>query len=68
MGRVADLDDLLDADQVASLLGLSSRGAVSVYRTRYEDFPQPVVRRASGRCQLWLRSDIEAWAAGRLRE
>jgi len=66
MGRVADLDDLLDADQVASLLGLSSRGVVSVYSARYPDFPEPVVRRASGRCQLWLRADVEAW--GRLPE
>lgn len=68
MGQVADLDDLLDADQVAHLLGLSGRGVVSVYAARYPDFPPPVVRRASGRCQLWLRSDVEAWATARRGE
>lgn len=65
MGRKVDLDDLLDATQVAELLGLSSRGAVSVYRQRYEDFPGPVLERQSGRCQFWLRSDIDAWSQRR---
>jgi predicted DNA-binding transcriptional regulator AlpA len=65
MGRHVDLDDLLDATEVATLLGLSSRGAVSVYRQRYEEFPQPAVERASGRCQFWVREDIEAWQSTR---
>jgi hypothetical protein len=61
-----DLSDLLDAEAVASVLRLSSHRAVSVYRTRYADFPTPAVAR--GRCLLWLRGDIEAWArrTGRL--
>ncbi len=62
MGRQVDLDDLLDADEVAELLGLSSRGAVSVYRRRYEDFPEPALERSSGRCQFWITEDIERWA------
>lgn len=65
MGRKVDLDDLLDATQVAELLGLSSRGAVSVYRQRYEDFPKPVLERVSGRCQFWLRTEVEKWATAR---
>ena len=66
MGRNVDLDDLLDPTQVATLLGLSSRGAVSVYRRRYESFPDPVLARASGSCQFWLRQDVESWQQERL--
>ncbi|MEZ5170673.1 MAG: hypothetical protein R3A49_08010 [Acidimicrobiia bacterium] len=67
MARRVDLDDLLDATQVAELLGLSSQGAVSVYRKRYEDFPGPVLERASGRCQFWLRQELRAWIDKRSR-
>ena len=60
MTRLVDPDDLIDAGTVASLLGLSSRNAVSVYRSRYPDFPEPVVHR--GTCVLWLRPQLIAWA------
>lgn len=60
-----DADDLLDAADVAELLGLSSPRAVSVYRGRYVDFPKPFIEKASGKCVLWLRSDVEAWAGSR---
>lgn len=59
MAEQVDPDDLLDAEAVASLLGLASAGVISVYRTRYEDFPPPRIER--GRCRLWLRADVEAW-------
>lgn len=62
MPRV-DLDDLLDAEEVAAVLGLSSYRAVHVYRRRYDAFPEPAVTK--GRCLLWLRADVEAWAAAR---
>jgi len=65
MGRLVDLDDLLEASEVASLLGLSRATAVSVYQSRYEDFPVPVLTASTGRCQFWLRSDVEAWSASR---
>ena len=55
--------DLIDATEAATLLGLNRRTSVSVYRSRYEDFPEPVVEKS--RCLLWLRADIEAWAKGR---
>lgn len=66
VGRTIDPDDLVDASGVAELLKLGSRSAVSVYRTRYLDFPAPAVER--GQCRLWLRQDVEAWAreTGRL--
>ncbi len=65
MGRNVDVDDLLDASQVAEVLGLSSPSAVSVYHRRYEDFPAPVLAPASGRCQFWHRADVDAWARRR---
>lgn len=68
MGEKVDLADLIDAGQVADLLGLSRRGAISTYRSRYDDFPEPVRSSDGGRCLLWLRQDIEGWAraTGRL--
>lgn len=57
--------DLIDAGEVAELLGLSRRQAVSTYRTRYPDFPKPVVEKNSGKCILWLKSEVLAWKRGR---
>ncbi len=68
VSRVApayDPVDLIDAQFVAEILGLSSRGAVSVYRARYDDFPEPVIDLGKGRPMLWLRADIETWRGGR---
>jgi predicted DNA-binding transcriptional regulator AlpA len=62
MGRRVDVDDLIDAEEVARLIGLARATSVSVYQQRYPDMPRPIVRRVSGRCQLWLRQEIEAWA------
>ena len=63
MGLKVDVDDLVDASTVASILGLSNPNGVSVYQRRYDDFPRPLV--SQGRCRLWLRQEIEAWAAKR---
>lgn len=60
-----DPTDLIDAGEVATLLGLARRQAVSTYRGRYPTFPAPTVEKNSGQCTLWLRSDIEAWKAER---
>lgn len=57
-----DSDDLIGPDEVADIIGLTNRRGVSVYRKR-PGFPVPVIDRA--RCVLWLRADIEAWAAKR---
>lgn len=67
MGRKIDLDDLLDAHDVAELLGLSSPRAVATYRARHDDFPEPAWSSRGGRCQGWLRQDVAAWAAERGR-
>ena len=55
-----EIADLIDSTQVAALLGLSRYNAVSEYRRRYDDFPEPVIE--TGRCLLWRRRDIELWA------
>ena len=65
VAKQIDPDDLIDTHDIAVLLGLSSPRAVSVYRSRYGDFPPPLVDRGTGRCLLWLRADVEAWATGR---
>lgn len=60
-----DTDDLIDAQEVAELLGLAQRNSVSLYQRRYADMPRPVVERGGGRTKLWLRSEIERWQAQR---
>lgn len=67
MGKRVDPSDLIDSTEVAAVLGLGLRQAVSTYRGRYPDFPAPTIEK--GRCLLWLRQDVEAWgrATGRLR-
>ena len=69
--RVAT-EDLLDAQGVADVLGLSHRNTVFQYQRRYDDMPSPVVDLGEGRVKLWLRPQIERWAAridaqGRIR-
>ncbi len=59
MGRKIDVEDLLDSAQVSTELGLSSSTGISVYRSRYPDFPPPVVN--TGRCMLWARRDVDRW-------
>ena len=61
-----DPADLIDANDVAKIIGISRGSNVSIYRRRYPEFPEPVVDK--GRCMLWHRPDVEAWArtTGRL--
>lgn len=61
-----DPADLLDASEVAKLLGLSHRQAVATYAKRYDDFPKPIVDKGSGgACRLWLKADVVAWRDAR---
>jgi predicted DNA-binding transcriptional regulator AlpA len=60
---LVDTDDLIDARGVAEILGLAQPGNVSLYQRRYADMPRPVVNLGRGRCMLWLRPEIEHWAA-----
>jgi len=56
-----DVDDLIDSHAVAEMLSLSQPQSVSLYRKRYEDFPEPAVDMGAGRCLLWVRGDIAKW-------
>ncbi len=56
-------EDLVDATDVAALLGLAHRNSVTLYQRRYADMPKPIVDMGRGRAKLWLRSEIEGWAA-----
>ena len=65
-GVKVDPLDLLNATEVAALLGLAHREAIATYRRRYSDFPAPTI--SKGTCVLWQRQSVEAWAkaTGRL--
>lgn len=68
MGRSVDLDDVIDAAAVAALLGLSEARSVATYRGRFPDFPKPILMSSGGRCQYWLRDEIEAWQRERQQQ
>lgn len=65
MGRLVDVDDLVDAHDVAALLGLAHANTVHQYQRRYEDMPKPIYRPGARRAQLWLRSEMVAWMSRR---
>ena len=54
-----DLDDLIDAKEVAKILDLGQPNTVHTYLRRYPDMPRPVIDR--GRTRLWRRSQIVRW-------
>ena len=65
MGRKVDVDELIDAQGVADMLGLAQRNTVSLYQKRYPDMPRPVVDLGQGRCKMWLRAEMTSWDSGR---
>lgn len=66
MGRKVDIDELIDAQGVADLLGLAQRNTVSLYQRRYSDMPRPVIDLGQGRCKMWVRGEVVAWVKSRL--
>lgn len=62
MSRRVAIDDLIDAHEVARILGLAFRNSISEYQARYEDMPRPVLDLGRGRPKLWLRPEVERWA------
>ncbi len=60
-----DTEDLVDANEVAVLLGLSHRNTVSQYLAKYPDMPRPVIDMGPKRPRLWLRPEIESWVQNR---
>jgi predicted DNA-binding transcriptional regulator AlpA len=63
VGKKVDVDDLIDAREVADMLGLSSPRAVAVYASR--GLPEPIIDRGPNTAKLWLRQDIERWVRQR---
>jgi len=63
MARRVVVDQLIDAHDVARILGLAHRNTVSQYQRRWPDMPRPVVDLGFGRPKLWLRPEIERWYA-----
>jgi glutathione-regulated potassium-efflux system ancillary protein KefG len=55
-------EDLVDAAEVARILGLSHRNTVSSYLKRYSDMPRPVIDLGPKRPRLWVRKAVEGWA------
>jgi predicted DNA-binding transcriptional regulator AlpA len=62
MSPTVATEDLIDARDVAEILGLSHPSAVSVYQHRYADMPRPVIDLGRGRPKLWLRPDVQRWS------
>lgn len=62
-----DTDDLIDAREVAAILGLEQPNSVTTYLRRYVDMPRPAIEKAGGRLRLWLRPDVERWNRTRAR-
>jgi predicted DNA-binding transcriptional regulator AlpA len=67
MPRVST-EDLIDTEGVAEILGLAHRNTVFQYQQRYHDMPTPVFDLGKGRVKLWLRPEIERWAASQAAE
>lgn len=68
MGRRLDIDQLVGAAEIAERLGLKTRQSIHVWRQRYPDFPEPVLKLSMG--NVWNWHDVERWAkkTGRLPE
>jgi predicted DNA-binding transcriptional regulator AlpA len=58
---LVNTEDLIDANDVARIVGLAHRNTVSQYLHKYPDMPRPVIDLGGSRARLWLRPDIEAW-------
>lgn len=52
--------DLLGRKEAAQLLGISTQRLAQILES-HADFPNPVAELSAGK--IWLRGDVEAWAA-----
>ena len=60
MGRQVDIDDILDAREVAKMVGFAHRTSVYTYLGRPSaNFPDSL--EMHGNCRHWHRDDIAAW-------
>lgn len=68
MGRRVDVDDLIDAHEVAALLGYASAQALSVNIQRGKKIPEPVYEKGQRKAKLWLRQDIEKYLKDQVKK
>jgi len=59
MGRKVDVDDLVDATEIARRFGVARQSVVHDWRRRHADFPSPVF--TSTRTRLWAWPDVRSW-------
>ncbi|MGI8775026.1 MAG: hypothetical protein ACR2KQ_08450 [Actinomycetota bacterium] len=62
MAKRIDVAELIDAPEVARILGLSHYNSVTTYLRRYPEMPRPILDFGHGRCRLWKRQEIVAWS------
>lgn len=67
MCPMVNTDDLCDAHEVATILGLSQSNSVFGYLRRYADLPRPVTTVGRSGLALWLRPEVTAWASRNAR-
>lgn len=63
MGRRVDVTELIDAKEVAAMLGFQHYQTVHTFARRHPEMPKPVVDKPAAR--LWVRADIAKWLAKR---
>ena len=61
MAAMVNTDLLIDAHDVAALVGLSHANSVSLYQRRYAEMPRPVIDLGPGRPIVWLGPEVEEW-------
>jgi predicted DNA-binding transcriptional regulator AlpA len=59
MGRLVDVDDLVDATEIARRFGVARQSVIHDWRRRHGDFPKPVY--TSTRTRVWVWADVHAW-------
>ncbi len=52
--------DLVGAFEIADRLGMSHHAIVHVWRSRYPEFPKPIIKLHAG--MIWDWKEVEAWA------
>jgi len=61
--KMVNANDLIDAEDVAEIVGLSSAHNVTAYQSIYPEMPRPVVAIKRGRrsTRLWVRAQVVRW-------
>lgn len=63
--KMVNANDLIDAQEVAGIIGVSDPKNAVAYLSLYPEMPRPVVYLGRGRARLWVRKEIERWNKAR---